>query len=90
MTKRTPTPRLYAATEIMDMPQLSGTVCLVFSTTEDATRMLNRSSAFEAMRMALQQAAIVIRGIPVEQRVGVPGIARIIRAALALAEKDRT
>jgi len=34
---------------------------------------------------ALQQAAIVIGGIPVEQRVGVPGIARIIRAALRAA-----
>ena len=43
--------------------------------------------AFEAMREALQQAGIVINGIPVKQSVCVPGIARIIRAALALADK---
>ena len=42
-------------------------------------------AAAPQMVEALQQAAIVIGGIPVEQRVGVPGIARIIRAALRAA-----
>jgi len=53
----------------------------------DCERCKQVAEAFEAMRKALQQAGIVINGIPVKQSVCVPGIARIIRAALALADE---
>ena len=54
---------------------------------ERLDRLERLEPAFEAMRGALRQAAIVIRGIPFEKRVSVPGIAKIVRAALALADK---